>query len=210
MCAMKKYIRSVVIMAVILFLFTGIVSAIETGNANKDNKSIPINTSLETPSVSKPLLSNQSDFERVKKTFSPQLQRDIDEQMGYNESINTAIAKKEQQLHTSPLKINDRNDVTMKAHGFSVGDRPSSTQVTSGKAGSAQTMVSSGTDDLSANKIPTEGFIEFGSDGRTRVFAADGTQLSYAVDNNTENVQTPSGKVLPATHIIDIPDKATI
>jgi len=72
MCAMKKYIRSIVIVAIVIFLFTGIVSAIETGNASKDNESILGNISLEKSSVSKPLLSNQSDFERVKKnTLSP-------------------------------------------------------------------------------------------------------------------------------------------
>jgi PKD repeat protein len=77
----------------------------------------------------------------------------------------------------------------------------------SGDLRSEETISATPIDD---NQIPGGGFIEFSSDGRTRVFSPEGNETAYAVDERMEQVTTPSGRVLPATHIIGIPNGATI
>lgn len=127
-------------------------------------------------------------------------------------NVGTAIAEKELQLARSPLIINDSYDATDHVMGFYVSDSTTvaTTALMPTKSGISQTFVSSSPSNFLANRIPKGGFVEYGADGKTRVFFSDGIELSYSVDNNVEHITVPSGKVMPINHIIGIPDGAVI
>ena len=103
--------------------------------------------------------------------------------------------------------INDSYDISGESQGFFVGNTTNAPEPASSGSGLGQANISSSVI-LPVNQIPTGGFIAFGSDGKTRIFTSEGTQISYAVDDKSENVTTPSGKILPSTHIIGIPNGA--
>jgi len=208
---MSRNVLCIITTIVLLLLVTGIVSANNDTPLGKDNESIVVQQSLQPTDVSRGSASQQPDLERIKRTLPPQLQQAVDEQVGYNNSINQAITEKERQLQSTPLKIHDNRVISPEVNGFSVSrSRTTSPDVISANNRAARKHVSSNLSELPANQIPFDGIIKYDSDGKTRVFSADGTQLAYAVDNDAEKVQVPSGKILAATHIISIPDKATI
>jgi len=202
---MKVYLQYIIILALITVLCTGIVSAAGSGTATEDkrvNETMLIRSSL----VSGPSEKDQLKLADIRAKLPIEIQQSLDEQITFNESVTTAIAEKEEQLVKSPLIINDSYDITGEAQGFFVGNTTSSPEHASTER--VQPNISSSAIILPVNQIPNGGFIEFGSDGKTRIFTSKGTQTSYAVDDRSENVTTPSGKVLPATHIIGIPNGA--
>lgn len=127
-------------------------------------------------------------------------------------NVTAVIAEKELQLAKSPLIINDTQDTTKSVSGFYVSDASTGTGSFSSQtnSGTAQLTGSSQITNYPPNLVPKGGFIEYGSDGKTRVFSPEGAELSYSMDNQVERIATPSGKVLPANHIIGIPNGATI
>jgi len=205
--SMKDYLRYIIVLALISFLCTGFVSAAGSGTATKDkraNETIQVRTSL----VSAPSETDQVNLADIRATLPPEIQQSLEEQITFNESVTNAIAEKEAQLVKSPLIINDSYDITGEAQIFFVGNSTTSLEPASTGSGLVQANISSSAVILPVNQIPTGGFIAFGSDGKTRIFTSEGTQISYAVDDKSENITVPSGKVLPATHIIGIPNGA--
>jgi hypothetical protein len=205
--SMKDYLRYIIILALITFLCAGFVSAAGLGAATEDkiaNETMQIRLSL----VSSPSETDQVKLADIKAMLPPEIQQSLDEQITFNESVTKAIADKEGQLVRSPLIINDSYDITGEAQGFFVGNTTIAPEPASTGSGLVQANIPSSAILSPVNQIPNGGFIEFGFDGKTRVFTSEGTQISYAVDDRSEKVTTPSGKVLSSTHIIGIPNGA--
>ena len=203
---MKRYLRHIIVLALITVLCTGIASAAGSGTASGDkgaNDTIQIQASL----VSAPSETDQVKLADIKAMLPPEILQSVNEQITFNESITKAIAEKEGQLVRSPLIINDSYDITGEAQGFFVCNTTNVHEPASPGSDLGQANISSSVI-LPVNQIPTGGFIEFGSDGKTRIFTSEGTQISYAVDEKSEKVTTPSGKVLQSTHVIGIPNGA--
>lgn len=126
-------------------------------------------------------------------------------------NVTASIAEKELQLANFPLIINDSYDTTDAVIGLYVSDittgsvTPQSQTIT-GKGQSVSSQLTG----YAPNLVPNGGFIAYGSDGKTRVFTSGGVELSYSVNNQVEQITTPSGKTLPANHVIGIPSGATI
>jgi hypothetical protein len=202
---MKDYLRYMIILTLFTFLCNGFVSA-DSGIASEDksaNDTIKIQPSLVSVSE-----KDQVKLADIKATLPPEIQQSLDEQLIFNESVTKAIAEKEGELAKSPLAINDSHDITGEVTGFFVANFTTSLEPGSKEPELIQTNVSPSAILLPENQIPTGGFIEFGSDGKTRIFSSAGTQISYVIDDRSEKITTPSGKVLPSTHIIGVPNGA--
>jgi hypothetical protein len=121
----KRYFRYFNLMAFVILMFTGPVSAtgtgITVGNIDAVNATI-------TPYIS-PTMSLQTDISGaiIGKQLPAQVQQNIDNQVAFREKITTAIREKEEQLELTPLEIHDNHDITGQASGFNVGDDTSST-----------------------------------------------------------------------------------
>ena len=107
--------------------------------------------------------------------------------------MTIAIRQKEEQLTQHPLIIHDSRDITEQASGFTILNNIDSPRTDSSVSGIASKTIMLSTDITEVNLLPPEGFIEFGSDGLTRIFSSDGNETAYAVDERTEWVITPSG-----------------
>ncbi len=204
---MKDNLRFIMLLALITFLCNGFVSATDTGTFLNDkiaNETIKIQLSL----VPVPSEKDQLTLADIKATLPPEILQSIKDQITFNESVTKAITEKEGQLAKSPLTINDSYDITGEVQGFFVANFTTSLEPTSKETGLTHTNISPSAIVLPENQIPTGGFIEFGSDGKTRIFSSVGTQISYVIDDRSEKITTPSGKVLPSTHIIGIPNGA--
>ena len=202
---MKNYFRNIIVLSFITALCIGFVSASSSGTAGDKsaNQTIPISSA----SVSAPSETDQIKLAEIKAALPLEIQQSLNDQITFNENVTKSIAEKEGQLVRSPLIINDSHDITNEVQGFFVSNIISSLEPALNKSEFVQSNISSPVI-LLVNQIPTGGFIAFGSDGKTRVFLSEGTQISYAVDEKSERVTTPSGKVLPSTHIIGIPNGA--
>ncbi|MDD5143040.1 hypothetical protein [Methanoregula sp.] len=60
------------------------------------------------------------------------------------------------------------------------------------------------------SRIPEGGIVKFSSDGITRVFNAQGEQILDVRDSNAQMVMTPSGKMIPATHVFSVPEDVIV
>jgi hypothetical protein len=204
---MKNYLGYIIVLALITIFCAGFVSAAGSGPAS-ENKSANETIQIQPVFISAPSETDQANLTRTKAMLPPEIQQSLEEQKTFKESVTKAIAEKEGQLVRSPLIINDSFDITGEAKGFFVSNETTSTEPVSKESGVSQPNISAVVTILPVNQIPSRGFITFGHDGKTRVFTSEGIQISYAVDDRSGNVTTPSGKELPSTHIIGIPNGA--
>ncbi len=204
---MKDYLRYIIVLALITVLCTGFVSAVGSGTATENNR---VNETIQHQSslISAPLEKDRVTLADIKATLPIEVQQSINEQIVFKDNVTKAIAEKEEQLLQSPLIINDSYDITGEVQGFFVGNTTATPEPASNRSEFVQPDTSSSAIVLPVNQIPIGGFIAFGSDGKTRIFASEGTQISYAVDAGSEKVTTPPGKELPSTHVIAIPNGA--
>jgi len=195
---MRQRLFYCVFAILIVSLITGSVNATDPGDSDEISANI---TQIFVNSTSAEVPTNEINLTSGKKLPDYILQ-EIEEESILANNVTEAIRDKEEQLVQSPLIIYDVKDITAHATGLTIPD-PSSSKFISTQ-GSVSTIPGSD------NEVPIGGFIMFGSDGRTRIFSSDKNETAYAVDERTEKVITPSGRVIPATHIIGMPNRATI
>jgi hypothetical protein len=105
----------------------------------------------------------------------------IAENIAAKNSINEAIADHERKLSEHFLKIDDINSTQIQTNKFFIG----SENINLSSNGNKLTSVI-----YVGKEIPEEGYIQHGSDGKTRIFAADGTQVFYSIDSVSEKIPT--------------------
>jgi hypothetical protein len=202
---MKNYFLCIIVLVLVTFLCIGLSSAV-----NPRNVAVPIFAN-EPVQIQSPFIASEKDqltLKDIKATLPPEVIQSINDQITFNESVTKAIAQKEGQLTKSPLTIKDSYDLTGKVQGFFVSNFSTLLEPASEDPEQTQTNITPSVILLPENQIPTGGFIEYGSDGKTRVFTSEGIQIAYTVDDRSEKVTTPSGKLLPSTHILAIPSGA--
>ena len=101
-------------------------------------------------------------------------------------TIESAIIKKEKELLQKPLRINDKRKSLLLKEEFSLNAKDPNSQ------------------------IPRGGIIQYSSDGVTRIFSSEGVQILDVRDRDVQNVLTPSGKIMPVTHIIAVPENVIV
>jgi PKD repeat protein len=128
-----------------------------------------------------------------------EIRKDIDneivEKIASNDIIKEKIAEREKTLLEHPLNHDDFNSTKIQTIGFIAQNNNTKIRNIGENTNS---------------EIPEGGFLEFGADGKTRVFSADGTQIFFENDSETEKVSVSKSTVIPATHSISIPSGATI
>jgi PKD repeat protein len=110
-----------------------------------------------------------------------------------SDSVEASIIQRELKLSEHFFKTDDINSNKSSPFGFIV--KPNKIQ------------------SLSDNKnctISEGSYIIHGSDGITRVFSDDGTQVSFSIDSEAEKIFTPSGSVIPSTHSISVPSGSLV
>ena len=185
-------VLKIVIIGTLLIGFVGIAGA---GSTHL------INTSGQVA------VTQSADPDDYQANLSPEVLEDLKNQVAYKKKSDPAIAEKEQQLLTLSLKINDTWDITGQVSGLAVTENSSGSNA-SAQSGTLSAIPQSVSSDPS--QIPTGGYLVFGSDGRTRIFTPDGEEISYSVDEKENQEPVPSGEVLPATHILSLPNGATV
>ncbi|MDO9035452.1 MAG: hypothetical protein Q7U51_09650 [Methanoregula sp.] len=126
----------------------------------------------------------------AEQSLPPDIQNDIAEKIAAQEKVEKAIAEREKKLSEHLLKIDDSRDITREMKEFTLQNDASTAE--------------------RGNVVPEGGFIQFSSEGKTRVFSSDGKQLYYATDANAEQIRIPSGAEMPVTHLIPVPSGSSI
>lgn len=139
----------------------------------------------ETYKISNPEIT--SDTSKIittlgKYNISKQDQNRIIQALNNRESIEALVSKKESELNQKKLTIKDQQKGVKISEEFSVD--------------ATETY----------SRIPEGGIIQFNSDGVTRVFSAKGEQVLDVKDSDAQLVMTPSGKMIPKTHIFSVPE----
>jgi hypothetical protein len=110
----------------------------------------------------------------------------IRQEYTYYQNAQTAITTKQQTLATHPVTPGSVENKRVISAAFSVDERnaPSS--------------------------VPKGSIIQYTADGKTRLYDTQSNELYFAVDSESENITTPSGAVIPATHLISVPSGSSI
>lgn len=61
-----------------------------------------------------------------------------------------------------------------------------------------------------AGSVPQGGIVQYTDKGKTRVYDAQNSELYVADDNESGTITTPSGAVIPKTHLISVPSGSSI
>jgi len=113
-------------------------------------------------------------------------QNKILDAMKSRKQIEAMIIKSEKELSQKYLKSNDRHKGVRLKEEFSLNpDDPNS-------------------------QIPRGGIVQFSSDGVTRVFSSGGEQVLEIQDSDARNVLTPSGNMMPVSHVFAVPEDVII
>jgi hypothetical protein len=113
-------------------------------------------------------------------------QNNILEAIKSRKHIEPMITEKEKELSQNPLIYNDKGKGVQLTEEFSPdANDPSS-------------------------RIPRGGIVQFSSDGVTRVFSSGGRQVLDVQDSNARKVLTPSGNMIPVSHIFAVPEDVIV
>lgn len=118
--------------------------------------------------------------------FSKQDQDRIIQALNSRKSIESLVSGKERELKQKTLSIKDQRKGIRITEEFSLDSKDPN------------------------SRIPEGGIVQFSPDGVTRVFSADGEQVLDVKDSNAQMVTTPSGKIIPATHVFAVPDDVIV
>ncbi len=154
---------------------------------------IPINaiTIGEGRNVTPPPLPN---------IIQKQIDAAIAEDIASKDIVINEIAAREQRLKANSLSSNDSLSKKVKSKSFVVQKSNVAT------SGSAKNVNIDG--DLTT-EIPYGGFIEFGSDGKTRFYSPDGIQ-QYTSDDVGLNKAINSGNMILDNYVIEVPSGSTV
>jgi hypothetical protein len=118
--------------------------------------------------------------------LTKQDQNQILEALKSRKQIEAMITKSEKELSQKSLKSNDRRKGVRLKEEFSLNpDDPNS-------------------------QIPRGGIVQFSSDGVTRVFSSRGEQVLEIQDSDAQNVLTPSGNMMPVSHVFAVPEDVIV
>jgi hypothetical protein len=115
--------------------------------------------------------------------------------------IDQAMIEREKKISEGYLKDNDSDSTRIQNPGLKT-QNPEDIPKTS------RTILMSPAN--YRQDIPVGGYVEFGVDGKTRVFSEDGTQIFYSDDNNIDNSVISSGIPEPITQSLSVPSGATV
>jgi len=150
--------------------------------------------------------NNAIPFKTITDTsLSPTIQENINdaiaEKIATKNKIDQAIVEREIRLSESYLKNDDSNSAQILSLGLKVHNPYETTPTSSIKLSSPANY---------GQDIPVGGYVEFGIDGRTRIFSEDGTQIFYSEDNEINKTMIRSGITESTTHSISVPSGATV
>jgi PKD repeat protein len=203
----KNHILCCIVFAAIILVCIGYVSASDANISDHDERNSIKNV---TSNISTSDQANQEKLAAMRIERRSAIQKSFADQEKFHDKISQEISEREKQLTEAFLKDNDTNDISDQVSGFIVTDPSSVNNVLSVKTAGDPTSTQSQITDQPVNQIPKGGYVEYRSDGRTRIFSQEGTQISYLVDDQADIATTPSGKDMTVTHIFDVPDGAII
>jgi hypothetical protein len=118
--------------------------------------------------------------------FSKQDQNKIIQALNKRKAIELLVSKKERELQQNKLTIKDQRRGIRMIEGFSPDAKDPN------------------------SRIPEGGIIQFSPNGVTRVFSTKGEQIFDVKDSDAQMVMTPSGKIIPVTHVFAVPEDVIV
>ncbi|MFA5269574.1 MAG: glycine-rich domain-containing protein [Methanoregula sp.] len=137
-------------------------------------------------------IQNQSQF--IEKPHFP-------DSITPEEIISGIISDRENKISAHFLDVDDNNSTKIQSVSLAQENAVRDAAV---PAQSSESII------LIGNIIPEGSFIHYGSDGTTRVFSSEGTEIFYTNDSEQEKVTTTSGEFIPASHQLFVPSGSTI
>jgi hypothetical protein len=143
-----------------------------------------ITTKNYTPEISSDTLKFVTNLGEY--NFSKQDQNRIIQALNNRKSIESLVSNKERELQQKTVTIRDQRQGIRMTEEFSLDAKDPN------------------------SRIPRGGIVQFSSDGVTRVFSANGEQVLDVKDSDAQTVMTPSGKTIPVTHVIAVPEDVIV
>lgn len=173
---------------------SGITNQIIIPEETKKTVLDPETTSVTTSAVGSQNIGIQNQSQLMEK---PQFSNSITSE----EVIAGIISDRENKIFTHFLRVDNNNSTKIQSVLWTQEDEVGET-----------VALKKDTDTITfiGHIIPEGSFIQYGSDGKTRVFSSEGTQILHTNDSEQEKVTTTSGKSIPASHQLFVPSGSTI